>query len=157
MTQKTSEPIVNLLNPKALRHFLLLLCAVGISGLALTHHYATQYQHDQWQQKLERQAAQVSQEVDYELAKFEQIPNLLSHDPRLLKAVERGTPSQELNLLLSDWLKQSLADTIYVHDRTGLVIASSNFQQEDTFVGSSFSYRPILKMRDAVSPLNTLD
>ncbi|MBT0017728.1 sensor histidine kinase [Vibrio alginolyticus] len=145
MTQKTSEPIVNLLNPKALRHFLLLLCAVGISGLALTHHYATQYQHDQWQQKLERQAAQVSQEVDYELAKFEQIPNLLSHDPRLLKAVERGTPSQELNLLLSDWLKQSLADTIYVHDRTGLVIASSNFQQEDTFVGSSFSYRPYFK------------
>ncbi|PFG58651.1 two-component system C4-dicarboxylate transport sensor histidine kinase DctB [Vibrio sp. ES.051] len=136
---------MNLLNPKALRHFLLLLFAIGITGLALTHHYATQYQHDQWQQKLERQAAQVSQEVDYELAKFEQIPNLLSHDPRLLKAVERGARTNELNLLLSDWLKQSLADTIYVHDRTGLVIASSNFQQTDTFVGSSFSYRPYFK------------
>ncbi|HCE1827996.1 TPA: sensor histidine kinase [Vibrio parahaemolyticus] len=136
---------MNLLNPKALRHFLLLLFAIGILGLALTHHYATRYQHDQWQQKLKSQAAQVSQEVDYELAKFEQIPNLLSHDPRLLEAVEKGAPSTELNLLLAQWLKQSLADTIYVHDKTGLVIASSNYQQADTFVGSSFSYRPYFK------------
>ncbi|MDW2019848.1 sensor histidine kinase, partial [Vibrio sp. 704] len=120
---------MNLLNPKALRHFLLLLFVIGILGLALTHHYATRYQHDQWQQKLKSQAAQVSQEVDYELAKFEQIPNLLSHDPRLLEAVEKGAPSTELNLLLAQWLKQSLADTIYVHDKTGLVIASSNYQQ----------------------------
>lgn len=136
---------MNLLNPKALRHFLLLLLVIGILGLALTHHYATRYQHDQWQQKLKSQAAQVSQEVDYELAKFEQIPNLLSHDPRLLEAVEKGAPSTELNLLLAQWLKQSLADTIYVHDKTGLVIASSNYQQADTFVGSSFSYRPYFK------------
>ncbi|MGP8308667.1 sensor histidine kinase [Vibrio sp. YIC-376] len=133
---------MNLLNPKALRHFLLLLFAIGITGLILTHHYATEYQHDQWQRKLENQASLVSQEVDYELAKFEQIPNLLSHDPRLLKAVERGTTSDDLNQLLANWLKQSLADTIYVHDSTGLVIASSNYQQSDSFVGSSFSFRP---------------
>ncbi|MDV6251903.1 ATP-binding protein [Vibrio sp. EA2] len=133
---------MNLLNPKALRHFLLLLFAIGITGLALTHHYATEYQHDQWQQKLKNQASLVSQEVDYELAKFEQIPNLLSHDPRLLKAVERGVASDELNVLLANWLKQSLADTIYVHDSTGLVIASSNYLQSDSFVGSSFSFRP---------------
>jgi two-component system C4-dicarboxylate transport sensor histidine kinase DctB len=138
----SGEPKVNLLNPKALRHFLLLLLAIGITGLALTHHYATEYQHDQWQRKLENQALLVSQEVDYELAKFEQIPNLLSHDPRLLKAVEQGTPSDDLNELLASWLRQSLADTIYVHDSTGLVIASSNYQQSDSFVGSSFSFRP---------------
>ncbi|MDW1833564.1 cache domain-containing protein, partial [Vibrio sp. Vb1755] len=54
-------------------------------------------------------------------------------------------PSTELNLLLAQWLKHSLADTIYVHDNTGLVIASSNYQQADTFVGSSFSYRPYFK------------
>ncbi len=133
---------MNLLNPKALRHFLLLLFAVGLTGLSLTHHYATEYQHDQWQHQLETQASLVSQEVDYELAKFEQIPNLLSHDPRLLKAMQQGTAPDELNVLLKNWLTQSLADTIYVHDSTGLVIASSNYQQSDSFVGSSFSYRP---------------
>lgn len=138
----SGQPHVNLLNPKALRHFLLLLFAIGMTGLALTHHYATEYQHDQWQHKLENQASLVSQEVDYELAKFEQIPNLLSHDPRLLKAVEQGTPSDDLNQLLANWLKQSLADTIYVQDSTGLVIASSNYQQSDSFVGSNFSFRP---------------
>ena len=133
---------MNLLNPKALRHFLLVLLAIGLVGLMLTHKYATQHQHDQWQSKLQTQASQVAQEIDYELAKFEQIPNLLSHDPRLLEAVKVGKPSESLNLLLADWLAQSLADTIYVHDKTGLVIASSNYQQDDSFVGSNFAFRP---------------
>ena len=133
---------MNLLNPKALRHFLLVLLAIGLIGLMLTHKYATQHQHDQWQSKLQTQASQVAQEIDYELAKFEQIPNLLSHDPRLLDAVKVGKPSESLNLLLADWLAQSLADTIYVHDKTGLVIASSNYQQDDSFVGSNFAFRP---------------
>lgn len=142
MALKTSEPIVNLLNPKALRHFLLVLLAIGLVGLMLTHKYVTQHQHDQWQNKLQTQASQVAQEIDYELAKFEQIPNLLSHDPRLLAAVKEGKPSESFNLLLADWLAQSLADTIYVHNKTGLVIASSNYQQDDSFVGSNFAFRP---------------
>ncbi|KIP75697.1 histidine kinase [Vibrio harveyi] len=142
MALKTSEPTVNLLNPKALRHFLLVLLAIGMVGLISTHKYATQHQHDQWQKKLQTQATQVAQEIDYELAKFEQIPNLLSHDPRLLDAIKIGKPSDALNRLLAEWLTQSLADTIYVHDKTGLVIASSNYQQDDSFVGSNFAFRP---------------
>lgn len=133
---------MNLSHSKTLRYFLPLLLVIGMLGLDLTHQYATQYQYEQWQHKLEKQASQTAQEIGYELAKFEQIPNLLSHDPRLLTAVKLGKPSQSLNMLLSDWLKQSLADTIYVHDRTGLVIASSNYQQADSFVGSNFSFRP---------------
>lgn len=146
IAQKTSESSVNLLNSKAVRYFLMLLFTIGLTGLVFTHQYATTYQHDKWQQKLTRQAAQVTQEVDYELAKFEQIPNLLSHDPRLLQAIKQGTESKELNLLLANWLTQSLADTIYVHDRSGLVIASSNYLQPDSFVGSNFSFRPYFQI-----------
>ncbi|WP_225927159.1 ATP-binding protein [Vibrio alfacsensis] len=134
--------MVNLLNINALRHFLSVLFAIGVFGLVLTHHYATQYQQDQWQDKLKSQAIQTGQEIEYELAKFEQVPNLLSHDPRLLAAVKVGSPSHSLNLLLSDWLDQSLADTIYVHDKSGVVIASSNYQQDDSFIGANFAFRP---------------
>ncbi|MEF1341503.1 sensor histidine kinase, partial [Vibrio rotiferianus] len=133
MALKTSELAVNILNPKAIRHFVLLISAVGLVGLLLTHYYATQYQQRQWQSLLATLANQVSQKIDAELAKFEQIPNVLSHDPRLLSALKNQEPSSSLNQLLSDWLKQSLADTIYVHDRTGTVIASSNFEQADSF------------------------
>ncbi|WP_010453732.1 sensor histidine kinase [Vibrio rotiferianus] len=142
MALKTSELAVNILNPKAIRHFVLLISAVGLVGLLLTHYYATQYQQRQWQSLLATLANQVSQKIDAELAKFEQIPNVLSHDPRLLSALKNQEPSSSLNQLLSDWLKQSLADTIYVHDRTGTVIASSNFVQADSFVGADFSFRP---------------
>lgn len=156
MALKTSEPTVNLLNPKALRHFLLVLLAIGMVGLISTHKYATQHQHDQWQ-KLQTQATQVAQEIDYELAKFEQIPNLLSHDPRLLDAVKIGKPSDALNRLLAEWLTQSLADTIYVHDKTGLVIASSNYQQDDSFVGLTLPFALIFKTRSMARKPNTLD
>ncbi|MDF2153107.1 ATP-binding protein [Vibrio sp. CAU 1672] len=133
---------MNLISPKAVRHFLLLLLSIGLIGLALTHYYATQYQHQRWQQTLKVQASQIGQEIDSELAKFEQIPNLLSHDPRLLVAMQHDEPPEQLNRLLAKWLSQSLADTIYVHDKTGLVVASSNYRQADSFVGANFSFRP---------------
>jgi two-component system C4-dicarboxylate transport sensor histidine kinase DctB len=142
MALKTSEHAVNILSPKAIRHFVLLISAIGLAGLLLTHYYAMQYQQRQWQATLTTLANQVSQKIDAELAKFEQIPNLLSHDPRLLAAVKNQTSSPSLNPLLSDWLKQSLADTIYVHDKNGVVIASSNFDQADSFIGADFSFRP---------------
>ncbi|AUI87518.1 histidine kinase [Vibrio azureus] len=133
---------MNLLNPKALQHFLLALACIAIIGLCFTHQLATQHQYQHWQAELKQRATNVAQEIDDELAKFEQIPNLLNHDPRLLAALQTETKTKDLNLLLSDWLAQSLADTIYVHDQTGLVIASSNYQQNDTFIGSNFAFRP---------------
>lgn len=102
MALKTSEPIVNLLNPKALRHFLLVLLAIGLVGLMLTHKYATQHQHDQWQNKLQTQASQVAQEIDYELAKFEKIPNCsaMTQDySQRSKRVNRQNPSIYCSLI----------------------------------------------------------
>ncbi len=44
--------------------------------------------------------------------------------------------------LLFDWSNQSQADTIYIHDQSGTVVASSNYQKPRTFVGENFSFRP---------------
>ena len=44
--------------------------------------------------------------------------------------------------MLFEWSNQSQADTIYIHDRSGTVVASSNYQQPRTFVGENFSFRP---------------
>ncbi len=84
-------------------------------GLVLTHRFATNYQHEQWQQKLKTQAALISQEVDYELAKFEQLPSIQCHNPSLPSAVKRGTFYAKLNQLLAHCLKQTQQERIKVH------------------------------------------
>ena len=96
MALKTSELAVNILNPKAIRHFVLLISAVGLVGLLLTHYYATQYQQRQWQSLLATLANQVSQKIDAELAKFEQVPNVLSHDPRPVSYTHLTLPTTML-------------------------------------------------------------
>ncbi len=44
--------------------------------------------------------------------------------------------------MLFEWSNQSQADTIYIHDQSGTVVTSSNYQKPRTFVGENFSFRP---------------
>jgi len=122
------------------RFFLFMLLLGGI-GLTVTHFAASHYQQNKWASILKNYADRANQQLSSELAKFEQIPNLLSHDPRLLTYLTQPE-SNGLNQLLAEWSKQTLADTIYLHNQQGVVIGSSNYQQDDTFVGEDFSFRP---------------
>ncbi len=122
--------------------FILLSLLIGIIGLNSTHQLSKQYHTQKLSENLEEAAHKASQQIDSELAKFQQIPNLLSHDPRLINYFTLQNSKDRLNQLLLEWSKQSLADTIYVHDLTGEVVGSSNFQKQDSFVGQNFAYRP---------------
>ena len=132
----------NLLTPFAL--FSLLL---GIAGLSATHFVAMQYQEKIVAQQLHEAANKANLQIDSELEKFKQIPDLLSHDQRLLSYFDDNAQASkittmQLNKLLFDWSNQSQADTIYIHDQSGTVVASSNYQKTRTFVGENFSFRP---------------
>lgn len=132
----------NLLTPFAL--FSLLL---GIAGLSATHFVAMQYQEKIVAQQLHEAANKANLQIDSELEKFKQIPDLLSHDQRLLSYFDENAQASkittmQLNKLLFDWSNQSQADTIYIHDQSGTVVASSNYQKTRTFVGENFSFRP---------------
>ncbi|WP_237286096.1 sensor histidine kinase [Vibrio floridensis] len=122
--------------------FFLFLLVFGSIGLTMTHLSASHYQEKKWRAILQNYAERANQQLGLELAKFEQIPNLLSHDPRLLTYLSHPEERQRLNVLLEEWSKQTLADTIYLHDQNGVVLGSSNYQQDDTFVGENFSFRP---------------
>ncbi|WP_372225778.1 ATP-binding protein [Vibrio lentus] len=108
---------------------------------------AVQYQEKIVAQQLHEAANKANLQIDSELDKFKQIPDLLSHDPRLLSyfdhdALANKITATDLNKLLFEWSNQSQADTIYIHDQSGTVVASSNYQKPRTFVGENFSFRP---------------
>ena len=125
-----------------LKSFFMLSLILGGIGLYATHHIATQYQDKVVSKELKDAANKANLQIESELAKFKQIPNLLRHDPRLLTYLTSHTPQQNLNDLLLEWSNQSLADAIYIHDQTGKVIASSNYLKPRTFLGENFAFRP---------------
>lgn len=138
MTKKLS----NLITP-----FVFFSLILGAAGLTATHFLAGQFQESVVTQQLNEAANKANLQIDSELDKFKQIPDLLSHDPRLLSyfdespKVEKISTAQ-LNTLLFEWSGQSQADTIYIHDPSGTVVASSNYQKPRTFVGENFAFRP---------------
>nr|WP_246855472.1 ATP-binding protein [Vibrio crassostreae] len=127
--------------------FVLFSLLLGAAGLTATHFMAVQFQEKIVTQQLNEAANKANLQIDSELDKFKQIPNLLSHDPRLLSYFDSSPQTDkisaaQLNQLLFEWSNQSQADTIYIHDPSGTVVASSNYQKPRTFVGENFSFRP---------------
>ncbi|MEC7940920.1 MAG: ATP-binding protein [Pseudomonadota bacterium] len=137
-----SKKLSNLITP-----FVFFSLILGAAGLTATHFLAGQYQEQVVTQQLNEAANKANVQIDSELDKFKQIPDLLSHDPRLLSYFDKSPKTDkistaELNTLLYEWLGQSQADTIYIHDPSGTVVASSNYQKPRTFVGENFAFRP---------------
>lgn len=134
-------------SPNLITPFILFSLILGAAGLTATHFLAVQFQEKIVTQQLNEAANKANLQIDSELDKFKQIPNLLSHDPRLISYFTSSPQTDkitvtQLNKLLFEWSNQSQADTIYIHDRSGTVVASSNYQQPRTFVGENFSFRP---------------
>ena len=137
-----SKKLSNLITP-----FVFFSLILGAVGLTATHFLAGQYQEQFVTQQLNEAANKANLQIDSELDKFKQIPDLLSHDPRLLSYFDESPKGDkistaELNTLLFEWSGQSQADTIYIHDPSGTVVASSNYRKPRTFVGENFAFRP---------------
>lgn len=71
------------------------------------------------------------------------IPLVLSGDPDLAAALDGGgAPALgRLNRKLEGLIEGTQSSVIYVTGPTGLTIASSNWRQDDSFVGSNYAFR----------------
>ncbi|MDD1781216.1 ATP-binding protein [Enterovibrio sp. ZSDZ35] len=96
-------------------------------------------------QKIESDVFQLQEKLAAELARYSEIPVVLSADPRLkrlLRAPESERLFNETNDLLSDWNARLNSDVLYLMNRNGMTVASSNVASETSFVGHSYHYRP---------------
>ncbi|CUX59810.1 sensor histidine kinase [Agrobacterium genomosp. 13] len=71
------------------------------------------------------------------------IPLVLSGDPDLAAALDGSGPAalDRLNRKLEGLIEGTQSSVIYVTGPTGLTIASSNWRQADSFVGSNYAFR----------------
>ncbi|PMH43111.1 hypothetical protein BCU68_03730 [Vibrio sp. 10N.286.49.B3] len=107
-----------------------------------SYYFFVYYYESNLTTQLESSTHYTEQQIHAEMAKFQQIPNLLSHDPRVTAFFGHPSSLQNLNDLTKKWAAQTLADAIYIHNGDGQVIAASNFDSHYSFVGENFDFRP---------------
>lgn len=99
----------------------------------------------------ERQLQIIALDLESVLQKFETLPFALGFQSDVLRALVQPDDQrniQRLNQTLQLIQRQSKVVAIYVLDRKGLTLASSNWDTPTSFVGRDFGFRPYF--RDAI-------
>ncbi|MGL4317705.1 MAG: sensor histidine kinase [Pseudomonas sp.] len=82
------------------------------------------------------------------LRRFEVLPNILADLPplrALLAAPDDRAQQERTNRLLTQVREETGADVIYLMSPQGITLSSSNWDQQDSFVGRDFTYRPYFR------------
>ncbi|MGH1461819.1 MAG: sensor histidine kinase [Neptuniibacter sp.] len=77
--------------------------------------------------------------------RFDYLPFIVAGDhqvQRLFDQPQNTTLADAVNRKLESWKNESNAADLYLMDRTGVVIAASNWQQKDSFIGNDYHFRP---------------
>jgi two-component system C4-dicarboxylate transport sensor histidine kinase DctB len=120
------------------------LAAVLISALVMiaVDRASREAALDQIRRDAANDAAILAAGLDSELNKFSLVPRVLAVDPEVA-ALLAGDLSQRpvLNRRLAALARQTRAAAIYLMNAEGLTLASSNWDQPDSFVGSNYRFR----------------
>ena len=82
--------------------------------------------------------------LETELRHFAHLPFLLSLDP-VVASTLAGGPTEELDYRLARFAQSAGLDAIYLMDKQGLTISSSNAKSSTSFKGQNYGFRPYFK------------
>lgn len=86
--------------------------------------------------------------IENELTRLEHLPGFLADDLAVKKVI-LGENSSDLNEKFEEITDASRAEAVYVMDRSGLTLAASNYDDDQTFLGQNYAFRPYF--RDALA------
>ncbi len=121
--------------------------------LVLTFYLASDFAYREARQQAQYEADNVAEYINSELARYQNIPQLLASNYLIRKTLQDQAEfnqntsalqadTTELNRLLMEIGESAGADDIYVMDRSGIVLAASNYNTPRDFVGGNFAFRP---------------
>lgn len=86
--------------------------------------------------------------AEAEYKRFDYLPFIVAQDHQVLALLSTSNArysNESVNRKLASWQTESNADALYLMNAEGRVVASSNWQQSDTFVGKDYHFRPYFK------------
>lgn len=120
------------------------LCVVWVFGVIIVAASTFPVMKQEMLEELEQDAAQMALTIDQHLTQFEGIATAVSDLRTLRQVLNQPTPDgvATLNRILVRTNETLGSNSIYVLNRVGTVIGSSNFGQSDAFNGHNFAFRP---------------
>jgi two-component system, NtrC family, C4-dicarboxylate transport sensor histidine kinase DctB len=104
---------------------------------------------DEANRAAQNEAAILAAGLESELDKFSLVPLVLARDPQVQSLLSGDAMQKaELNQRLEQLARQTGAAAIYLMDNRGLTLSASNWNQPDSFVGSTYGFRSYF--RDAM-------
>ena len=92
--------------------------------------------------------ASIDSKLNAQINKYQSLPKVVSKHNLVIDTLlsesnaDRNPTIQKLNVLLESYSQDTDSEAIYLLDANGTAIASSNWQQEDSFVGVDYRFRP---------------
>ncbi|TVO77882.1 ATP-binding protein [Sedimenticola selenatireducens] len=81
--------------------------------------------------------------------RFDYLPYIVSRDQQVGLLLSERRDQLAVNKKLKSWQIESGAAVLYLMDQTGEVVASSNWQEQKSFVGNNYHFRPYFQ--DAIA------
>ncbi len=81
--------------------------------------------------------------------RFDYLPFIVSGDPQVQALLQGMGSVDAVNRKLENWQKESNASDLYLMDGRGIVLAASNWQRSDSFIGNDYHFRPYFQ--DAIA------
>ena len=132
------------------RSFITILLSIGlVLLLSLVSEYSEQKAISELQQRTHADLNRYILTMRQKLARFRDIPQLLSKHPDLVRMLRKQANSNDLlraNRLLSEINRILGTRDSYLMNVDGLTVASSNWASEHSFIGGNFNYRPYFKI-----------
>ncbi|MEO2279546.1 sensor histidine kinase [Pseudoalteromonas pernae] len=116
-----------------------------IVGLAATHQLTKEQLLEDNRVRTQRHAEQLAQYIDSEFSRYSRIVEFLSDSAMVRQTISLGNATDDVDRYLNDVQQASGASDVYLLDRNGTVIATSNWLLEHSYKGNNFAFRPYFK------------
>lgn len=100
--------------------------------------------------EIESELKVISDKLSYELGRYKILPKVIAGDVSLQNFLTNSDQRSSIRVnqisrLLEEHSVNTGSNVIYLLDNNGLTVATSNWRQEDSFLGESYDFRPYYK------------
>lgn len=112
--------------------------------LALTAWMGFNHAKEQALQQADERLNLYASSFEGAINKYDYLPWMIAQTPDVKRLLDypESPLTDDINAFLVQTRSTSLADEVYLMDEQGLTLASSNFQQPESFVGNNYRFRP---------------
>ena len=126
---------------KTRRSVLVILALIAVTAIAVLFLAAMSYFRASEVNEANNRLTLYNRSLNDSLERFQHLPFVLARDP-LVMAAHAAPSHAALNRRFRSFAEQSGLEAIYLMDRSGAVLAASNYNDPVTFVGKNYGFRP---------------